>query len=153
MEANKRKSDTFEIKVLKGEKEEIAEVQRVLEEAPDYFKRITGYLPSSEDAEGVFTALAPGKTYEDKFVFGVYLNDKDVKFIYSLLPPYGVLIFLFFWFICIITFLNARRDFKISKDHLSGFFILYLCNFLTKSKYLYPHIPLVKENDFRGYFA
>lgn len=80
MEDNKKQSEVLEITVLKGEKEEISEVQRVLEEAPDYFRRISGNLPTLEDAKEVFTALAPGKTYEDKFVFGVYLDNNMIGF-------------------------------------------------------------------------
>lgn len=71
-------NEKLEIKVLRGSEEEIVEVQRVLEEAPDYCLRISGSLPSSEDGKEVFAAIAPGKDYDDKFVFGIYLKDKMI---------------------------------------------------------------------------
>jgi RimJ/RimL family protein N-acetyltransferase len=80
MEINKNKPEALKIKVLKGEKEEIAEVQRVLEEAPDYSLRISGCPPSPGDGKEVFTSIAPGKTHKNKFVFGVYLDNNMIGF-------------------------------------------------------------------------
>jgi GNAT superfamily N-acetyltransferase len=69
------KEEKLEIKILEGRKGEIAGVQRVLEEAPNYFKNCSGALPSSEEGKELFDAIAPGKEFQDKFVFGIYLNN------------------------------------------------------------------------------
>jgi GNAT superfamily N-acetyltransferase len=65
----------LEIKILEGRKGEKAEVQRVLEESPNYYTNTSGGSPSPEDGEELFSAIAPGKEFQDKFVFGIYLND------------------------------------------------------------------------------
>lgn len=66
------------IKLLNGEREEMTELQRVLESAPDYSQRITGVPPGKADAQSTFSALPEGKTYEDKFVYGVYASGEMV---------------------------------------------------------------------------
>ncbi len=68
----------LEIKILGGSEEDISEVQRVLEESPTYSLNISGSLPSPEDGREVFSTIAPGKEYEDKFVFGIFLNDSMI---------------------------------------------------------------------------
>jgi hypothetical protein len=50
----------------------MAALQCVLEAAPDYFERVSGAPPGSAQAQGMFTALPPDKTYADKFVWGLY---------------------------------------------------------------------------------
>jgi len=65
----------LELKILKGNEENIAEVQRVLEEAPTYCINVSGKPASPEDAKEIFSSIAPGKEYDDKFVFGIYLNN------------------------------------------------------------------------------
>jgi GNAT superfamily N-acetyltransferase len=60
------------IRVLHGELPEMAELQRVLEEAPSYSHRITGLPPGPADAQSTYSALPPDKTYDDKFVFGIW---------------------------------------------------------------------------------
>ena len=47
------------------------ELQRVLEEAPTYAQRITGLPPGKADAQSTYSALPDGKSYRDKFVFGI----------------------------------------------------------------------------------
>ena len=68
-------NETIELKILEGREGEVAEVQRVLEESPNYYINISGGFPSSEDGEELFAAIAPGKEFQDKFVFGIYLNN------------------------------------------------------------------------------
>ena len=63
------------LRLLTGEAEEMTALQRVLEHAPAYAERITGAPPGPADAQSLYSALPPGKTYDDKFVFGVYLGD------------------------------------------------------------------------------
>jgi len=65
----------LELKILKGNEENIAEVQRILEEAPTYCINVSGKPASPEDAKEIFSSIAPGKEYDDKFVFGIYLNN------------------------------------------------------------------------------
>lgn len=59
-------------KILSGDPEEMQDLQRVLEEAPTYSHRVSGAPPTPTEAEGLFSALPPGKTYADKFVLGFY---------------------------------------------------------------------------------
>ena len=58
--------------LLAGEAHEMRELQRVLEEAPTYAQRITGLPPGKADAQSTYSALPDGKSYDDKFVFGVF---------------------------------------------------------------------------------
>jgi GNAT superfamily N-acetyltransferase len=66
---------TVILRLLKGDAQEMAELQHVLEAAPTYAERITGAPPGSADAQSVYSVLPPDKGYEDKFVLGVYLED------------------------------------------------------------------------------
>jgi len=45
---------------------------------PRYAHRITGVPPGQADAQSTYTALPEGKTYDDKFVFGIYLGTEMV---------------------------------------------------------------------------
>jgi RimJ/RimL family protein N-acetyltransferase len=65
------------IRRLEGGAAELRELQRVLEEAPDYSLRVTGLPPGNADAQSVFTALPEGKTHADKFVFAIY-RDREM---------------------------------------------------------------------------
>jgi GNAT superfamily N-acetyltransferase len=60
------------LRLLRGEPGEMRELQRVLEEAPEYFRKVTGLPPGRAEAQSTFTALPEGKAYDDKFVFGIY---------------------------------------------------------------------------------
>jgi RimJ/RimL family protein N-acetyltransferase len=60
------------IRLLEGALSEMTELQRVLEEAPAYSQRITGLPPGPADAQSTYSALPPDKTYDDKFVFGIW---------------------------------------------------------------------------------
>jgi GNAT superfamily N-acetyltransferase len=59
------------LRLLRGEPGEMAELQRVLESAPAYTQRITGLPPVATEAQSMYSILPPGKSYDDKFVFGV----------------------------------------------------------------------------------
>jgi RimJ/RimL family protein N-acetyltransferase len=50
----------------------MAALQRVLEAAPGYFHTVTGLPPGHAEAQSTFTALPPGKDYDDKRVWGLY---------------------------------------------------------------------------------
>jgi RimJ/RimL family protein N-acetyltransferase len=68
----------IELKILKGSEEDIAGVQRVLEEAPTYSLNISGKLPSPEDAKGMFSDIPNGRSFDDKFIFGIYLDNEMI---------------------------------------------------------------------------
>ncbi len=61
--------------LLTGEPDEMAALQRVIEGAPTYARRITGYPPGPADAQSLMTGCPPGVGYSDKFVWGVTLDD------------------------------------------------------------------------------
>jgi len=65
-------STAVRIQLLSGEPTEMAELQRVLEGAPVYADRVTGLPPGHSDAENLCMMLPDGKSYDDKFVYGVY---------------------------------------------------------------------------------
>jgi GNAT superfamily N-acetyltransferase len=49
----------------------MADLQRVLEGAPQYAELVTGAPPGPADAQSTYSGLPEGKSYEDKFVFGI----------------------------------------------------------------------------------
>jgi GNAT superfamily N-acetyltransferase len=63
---------------LRGDPEEVAELQRVLEEAPTYAQRVTGSPPGSAAAQSLLTALPDGVPSENKLVFGIHLGQEMV---------------------------------------------------------------------------
>lgn len=58
-----------------NDQSEILELQRVLESASLYWKRIANKVIEPTGAQSIFQALPDGKTYADKHVFGVYHSD------------------------------------------------------------------------------
>ena len=56
----------------------MAALQDVLETAPAYFRTITGLPPGAAEAQSTFTALPPDKTYDDKFVWGLYSGESMI---------------------------------------------------------------------------
>jgi RimJ/RimL family protein N-acetyltransferase len=66
---------TLTLHALTGEPAEMAALQCVLEAAPAYFLSISGSPPGSAAAQSTFTALPPGKSYDDKFVWGLYSGE------------------------------------------------------------------------------
>jgi len=69
------KNKNFELKILKDNEKNITAVQRVLEGTSTYCVRVTGHTATREDAEEIFSSIAPGKEYKDKFVFGLHLDN------------------------------------------------------------------------------
>jgi uncharacterized protein len=61
-----------ELRLLRGEPAEMADLQRVLEGAPQYAELVTGAPPGPADAQSTYSGLPEGKSYDDKFVFGIY---------------------------------------------------------------------------------
>jgi diamine N-acetyltransferase len=64
--------DALTLRTLTGQPAEMAALQCVLEAAPAYFQSVTGRPPGGAEAQSTFTALPPGKDYDDKFVWGLY---------------------------------------------------------------------------------
>ena len=56
----------------------MAAMQRVFESAPRYFDVVTRLPPGSAEAQSTFTALPPGKDYDDKRVWGLYTGDQMI---------------------------------------------------------------------------
>jgi len=68
-------AEALTLRLLIGQPAEMAALQCVLEAAPEYFIRVTGAPPGRAEAQSTFTALPPNKTYEDKFVWGLYAGE------------------------------------------------------------------------------
>lgn len=68
----------IDFKLLKGEPQELIDLQTILESAPEFAHRTTGALPGASDAQSTFTMLPPNKTYADKFVFNLYRKESPV---------------------------------------------------------------------------
>jgi RimJ/RimL family protein N-acetyltransferase len=66
------------LRLLTGAPDEMAALQRVLAAAPAYFETITGLPPGNAEAQSTFTALPPGKNYDDKFVWGLYADERMI---------------------------------------------------------------------------
>jgi RimJ/RimL family protein N-acetyltransferase len=63
-----------ELRALDGTRDEMDALQRVLESAPGYAQLVTGAPPGPADAQSTYAALPDGKSYDDKFVFGVFVD-------------------------------------------------------------------------------
>ncbi len=59
---------------------DMANLQKVIEAAPDYSLRCVGRPPKEGDAQAVFASLPPGKGNEDKFVWGIFCGDRMIGF-------------------------------------------------------------------------
>jgi GNAT superfamily N-acetyltransferase len=68
----------IELRQLSGESHDMADLQRVLEQAPRYAQLVTGSPPGRADAQSTFTILPHGKSYADKFVFGAYVSSQMI---------------------------------------------------------------------------
>ncbi len=63
-----------ELRLVKGEPDEMTALQRVLEGAPAYAAMVTGLPVGQSDALSLITILPSGKQYEDKFVYGLHVG-------------------------------------------------------------------------------
>ncbi|MFL5813839.1 MAG: GNAT family N-acetyltransferase [Bdellovibrionia bacterium] len=64
-------------KLEDGQHHDVSELQRVLESAPLYWKRIANKTIESDGAQSVLQALPEGKTRADKYVLGIYLPNQS----------------------------------------------------------------------------
>jgi GNAT superfamily N-acetyltransferase len=60
------------LRVITGEPQEMAALQAVLEAAPRYYDAVSGLPPGPAEAQSLITDLPPGKTYDDKIVWGLH---------------------------------------------------------------------------------
>jgi len=63
-------SNGYKIKTI--EDNSLKEIERLIFECSDYYKLCADAPPSKDDALEIFTALPPGKQYEDKYSLGVF---------------------------------------------------------------------------------
>jgi len=63
------------LRLLTGERAEMETLQHVLEAAPGYFAAVTGRPPAKDEAHSELTSLPPGRSRDDKFVWGLYRGD------------------------------------------------------------------------------
>lgn len=63
---------------MSGNQGDVLRLQRTLEGAPRYSLAITGRPPHADAAATLLSEIPPGKSQEDKFVFGVYVGDSLV---------------------------------------------------------------------------
>ena len=74
-----RSSDTVTLRLLDGDDlADMAALQRVLEEAPGYAERVTGLPVGATDAQSTYSILPPAKSYDDKFVFGIFAGSRMI---------------------------------------------------------------------------
>lgn len=66
------------LRKLDGNLRDVAALQRVLEDAPEYTLRVTGHPVRPADAQSLFTALPLGLGYDAKHVFAVELDGNMV---------------------------------------------------------------------------
>ena len=65
-----------------------AVVQRMFEADPAYFEMVEGRPPASNEFQQLVTELPPGKTYIDKFVYGLFSTDCDLVGVIDLVRDY-----------------------------------------------------------------
>jgi hypothetical protein len=70
--------DSLSIRLIDGSLGQFSDLQNVLEAAPRYAHRVTRLPPGNADAQSICSALPEGKAGEDKFVFGIYLQEQMV---------------------------------------------------------------------------
>ncbi|MEP7181341.1 MAG: GNAT family N-acetyltransferase [Betaproteobacteria bacterium] len=66
------------LRPLDSTPETLSALQHVLEAAPSYFETVTGGPPGPTEAHSVVTDLPPGRTYDDKVVFGLYDGERMI---------------------------------------------------------------------------
>jgi len=69
---------TLQLRPIDGNPEELRNLQRVLESAPDYALKVLGHKQRPDAAQSLYTILPPGIGYGDKFVFGLHLEEEMI---------------------------------------------------------------------------
>jgi GNAT superfamily N-acetyltransferase len=72
-------SEPVTLRLLDGDDPaDMTALQRVLEAAPGYAERVTGLPAGAADAQSTYSILPPGKSYDDKFVLGVFAGSRMI---------------------------------------------------------------------------
>ena len=83
-----------------------AAVQTLFEADPNYFKIVEGAPAGPTEFQNTITELAPGKSYEDKFVFCVLNPDENIVAVVDILRDYpeeGI------WFVGLVFVARTER--------------------------------------------
>lgn len=64
------------LRLLEGERSDMELLQDLLESAEDYYQAITGYPPGQAESQTLYSSLPEGKSYDDKFLFGLFDGDE-----------------------------------------------------------------------------
>jgi len=59
---------------------DIPQIQRLFERCTEFFQLVNGAPPGPEDGEKELNAIAPGRTIDDVFCFGVFDGDRLLAF-------------------------------------------------------------------------
>lgn len=73
--------EDLELRELSGRPPEVAGIQRVLEEAPEYHFRVFGRRAAPDAAKDLFAFLPPDLTHADKYVYGVFHEERMIGFL------------------------------------------------------------------------
>jgi len=68
----------IDLRRLTGQPCEMGALQKVLEGAPSYAKRVTGHPPEGAEARRLFSALPPGVPCDNKYLYGVMAGEHDM---------------------------------------------------------------------------
>jgi TonB family protein len=66
---------------LQADPNDFADLPRVYEACPDYFERCLGGPAGPAEAQSSFAHLPPGRSFDDKFVFGILDGSRVTGFI------------------------------------------------------------------------
>jgi RimJ/RimL family protein N-acetyltransferase len=66
------------LRLLQANKEDLDALQAAFEACPDYFERCLGGPAGPAEAQSSFASLPPGRSYDDKFVFGILDGDRMI---------------------------------------------------------------------------
>ncbi|MCY6371154.1 GNAT family N-acetyltransferase [Clostridium ganghwense] len=79
----------YEIKPLTIEKIKI--IEELCEKCSDYYILHDGIVPSKEDTKEIFEAIPPNKNYKDKFVLGIFKDNKQLVGIIDIVKDFPVI--------------------------------------------------------------
>jgi GNAT superfamily N-acetyltransferase len=81
-------------------------IQQLFEADPEYFEIVHGAPPGPAEFQSLLTELAPGKTYDDKFVYSVLSGDEKICAVADMVRNYpedGI------WFVGLLFVARDRR--------------------------------------------
>ena len=81
--------DGYKSKVLTVENIKLVEL--LCEKCSDYYILHDGILPSTEEAKEIFTAIPPNKSYDDKFVLGIFNYNNELIGIVDIVKDFPII--------------------------------------------------------------